>query len=48
MLARGKFALAPAAMCERLQEISRAKTRCKLAAVFELRRRRTALSDCAA
>jgi hypothetical protein len=48
MLARGEFALAPAAMCERLQDIGRAKTRCKLAAVFELRRWRTALSECAA
>jgi hypothetical protein len=35
-------------MCERLQDIGRAKTRCKLAAVFELRRWRTALSECAA
>jgi hypothetical protein len=48
MLARGEFALAPAAMCECLQDIGRAKTRCKLAAVFELRRWRTALSECAA
>jgi hypothetical protein len=48
ILARGEFALARAAMCERLQDIGRAKTRCKLAAVFELRRWRTALSECAA
>jgi hypothetical protein len=48
ILARGEFALAPAAMCERLQDIGRGETRCKLAAVLELRRWRIALLECAA